>query len=429
MKSCLVMLTKTYPFGSGEEFIENELPFLAEAFGKVILIATSVSGRPEQTRAVPGNVEVRFIPSSQIKHSIPAAVALNFAFPPREFFGAAERGAVGRSLPKRAFFAYFLAKSRRIARESAELLKDTDAGGFDRVTFYSYWFFDTALASLELKENSRARYRACVSRAHGYDLYSSRNRLQYLPLRPYLLERLDEVFPCSQNGADYLKRGYPQWEDKVRTAYLGTRDFGLGPEPAPGEFRLVSCCHIVPLKRVDLLARSLKLLSGGGLKLSWTHFGGGEGLQELTQYAKENLGFMEYSFPGEVRNADLMEFYRKNPADCFVNTSTSEGLPVSIMEACSFGVPVIATNVGGTCEIVRDGENGLILPADLTAETLAAKIREFCAMPADRREAMRRTARNIWQADFSAEDNFRRFAESIARPQAASVSRSANGEE
>lgn len=413
MKSCLVLLTKTYPFGSGEEFIENELPFLAEAFDKVILIATSVPEHSPQTRPVPGNTEARSIPAAAVRRAVPVGAAKSLLFPRREWLGVQERRAVGRSFAKRAFLAYFAAKSRRIAREAAAILEGADLGGCGRVTFYSYWFFDTALAALELKNACRAPSRACVSRAHGYDLYPARNRLQYLPLRPYLLEHLDAVYPCSQNGADYLKREYPQWAGKVRTAYLGTRDFGPGPKPAPGRFRLVSCCHIVPLKRVDLPARALRLLEGSGLKLSWTHFGGGAGLPELAQYAKENLGFMECSFPGEVKNADLMEFYRKNPADCFLNTSTSEGLPVSIMEACSFGIPALATDVGGTGEIVKDGKNGFLLPAGLTEETLAAKIREFCALPADRRDAMRGAAREIWQTDFSAGTNYRRFAESI----------------
>lgn len=413
MKSCLVLLTKTYPFGSGEEFVENELPFLAEAFDRVVLIATSVPEHSSQTRAVPGNTEVRSLAASAVKRAVPAGAAKNLLLPRKEWFGAEERRAVGRSFSKRAFFAYFAAKSRTIARGAAAILEGAGIGGFDHVTFYSYWFFDTALAALELKNACRAPLRACVSRAHGYDLYPERNRLQYLPLRPYLLEHLDAVYPCSQNGADYLKEEYPQWAGKVRTAYLGTRDFGPGPEPAPGQFRLGSCCHIVPLKRVDLLARALRLLAGSGLKLSWTHFGGGSGLPELAQYAKENLGFMECSFPGEVKNADLMEFYRKTPADCFLNTSTSEGLPVSIMEACSFGIPALATNVGGTGEIVKDGKNGFLLPAELTEEMLAAKIREFCDLPADRRDAMRGAARQIWQSDFSAETNYRRFAESI----------------
>ncbi len=50
---------------------------------------------------------------------------------------------------------------------------------------------------------------------------------------------------------------------------------------------------------------------------------------------------------GGISNAEVFQFYRDNKVDLFVNASTSEGLPVSIMEAISFGIPSIATNVGG----------------------------------------------------------------------------------
>ncbi|MCK4787018.1 MAG: glycosyltransferase, partial [Desulfobacteraceae bacterium] len=49
-------------------------------------------------------------------------------------------------------------------------------------------------------------------------------------------------------------------------------------------------------------------------------------------------------------------------AHCFVLASHSEGLSCSIIEAMAAGLPVVATDVGGNCELVNNGVNGYLLP-------------------------------------------------------------------
>ncbi len=51
---------------------------------------------------------------------------------------------------------------------------------------------------------------------------------------------------------------------------------------------------------------------------------------------------------------DLMLFFKENSVDLFINASITEGTPVSIMEAISCGIPIIATDVGGNPEIVSE---------------------------------------------------------------------------
>ena len=69
---------------------------------------------------------------------------------------------------------------------------------------------------------------------------------------------------------------------------------------------------------------------------------------------------MRTTFMGYVPNVEIMQFMEESNVDVFINLSTSEGVPVSIMEAQSYGIPVIATNVGGTGEII-DKDNGILL--------------------------------------------------------------------
>ncbi len=122
---------------------------------------------------------------------------------------------------------------------------------------------------------------------------------------------------------------------------------------------------------------------------------------------------MKCRFAGEVKNRELMDFYARTPVDCFVNTSSSEGLPVSIMEACSFGIPVLATDVGGTSEIVREGKNGFLLKPDFAPGELAQRIRELIRMPQSEKQALRGASRQIWQDNFCSETNYRKFARAL----------------
>lgn len=415
MENCLVLLTKTYPYGKGEEFIEDEVPRLAEHFERIILLATSVEDGAVQTRQVPENVTVHPIPARTIQKSLVGNGLSLFPFTScGGLVDDAEHNELRGNLKRRAFLLYFIAKSKAVYKECSRLLRKYDLTAYDGVTFYSFWFYDVALAALWLSGDCENPVKKAVSRAHRYDLYPSAGSLGYLPLRRYLLERLDAVYPCSENGTSYLAERYPPYARKVHTAYLGTRDYGPGPENTGDTIEIVSCCHIAPVKRVELLAQSLALLSGEKRKLHWVHFGDGAQLESLKSYAAEHLKFMKTDFPGSVKNEDLMKYYQKHPVDWFINTSSSEGLPVSIMEACSFGIPVIATDVGGTSEIVREGETGFLLDADFKPEDLAVLLRRLFRQKKGESAALRAGCRRVWEESFCASSNFDRFAREIS---------------
>ena len=216
--------------------------------------------------------------------------------------------------------------------------------------FYSYRFEYQPYVAMLLRKKWKLKSRI-VSRAHRYELYEEVHSGNYIPMREKLLSELDGVYPCSENGSRYLKSKFPEYRKKISTRYLGTKDYGIEDYICEDEsIRIVSCSNVIPVKRLDILVEALSLLKEKNIV--WIHFGDGKMLKEIRLMAEKKLsGKIGYEFAGNIDNQKLMREYARKSFRIFVNVSASEGLPVSIMEAMSFGIPCIATNVGGSSAI------------------------------------------------------------------------------
>lgn len=423
MNNCLLLLTSEYPFGKGETFLESEVPFLEKRFDKIIIVAIDAVPHAPLTRTPPANADCFHAQedcSSYVRYTdvIKGATRIFKA----SDLVKSEKKYIGGNFAGRIFLEYFLQRSEREYRKCTELLSKYDFSSFDSVTVYSYWFFVTAMIGARLKADiakscSDVRF---VSRAHGYDIYEQRNALHYLPLREHLLQSADAVYPCSLDGETHLKEKFPQYASKIRCSYLGTCDHGRA-NASVGDFHIVSCSNVVSVKQLHKLVDSLALLKDSGIRLVWTHLGDGKLLPDIKRQAKAKLSFMKTDFKGRLRNAEVLSFYHNEPIDIFVNVSSSEGLPVSIMEAASFGIPVIATDVGGTGEILTDGYNGILLPAQFQPHELSEAIQRFAGLPAEQRTAYRSHARKKWEDCFNAEKNYSDFADMISTGRKLSV--------
>ena len=114
---------------------------------------------------------------------------------------------------------------------------------------------------------------------------------------------------------------------------------------------------------------------------------------------------------GGVDNLTILQYYNTHKIDCFIHTSEKEGLPVSIMEAESAGIPVVATNVGGIREMI-DG-NGVLLASDPDIDTVSKAVISCLRCPNDQKEAMSARSKEIWNEKFNARKNAVVFAEHV----------------
>jgi len=402
----LLLLTASFPFDSGEEFLENELRF-SRGFDKTIICPCGLKKNSLQTRTLPENVECVRVKHVSVGRSKYGAL-LRLPCVRSELLQLAHTGKFSIA---RAHEALFFMKNAMSIFQALKPEKSIQAA--DDVTIYSYWFYDAAAAGALLAEYLRAKGKKVklVSRAHGFDVHEDRSPLKYLPMRDFLMKSVAAVFPCSEEGAKILRNRFPQFAEKVCVSHLGTCDRGCHSGNRAG-FHLVSCSYVVPVKRLHLIAEAL---GQADFPVRWTHIGSGPLAPELKELAGTLPSCVRVEFPGAMKNADVLDFYQKQDVAVFVNVSSSEGIPVSIMEACSFGIPVIATDVGGTSEIVKDKENGFLLRADFAPEELLQALNRIRSMNGEDYEKLCENSRSVWKDSFSAERNYPEFYEVLGR--------------
>lgn len=140
--------------------------------------------------------------------------------------------------------------------------------------------------------------------------------------------------------------------------------------PLTTRFKIVTVGRLVPWKRIDRLMAAIAAIDDAGLVV----VGDGPERGRLESLATANrLGERVY-FAGQRSPAETIGLM--TACDLFVLNSSYEGFPHVVLEAMCAGLPVLATAVGGTPELVRDGENGILVPVD-DHGTLALKIREI----------------------------------------------------
>lgn len=416
MKHKLIIFTQDFPYEKSETFLESELSYLENTFDSILIVSTALHKGYQLTRKV-GAITRTFPiirPNGRMKQIWGVANGLRY-------FSKDEKNEIGKykSIKKKIAVLYYSGRYEAVKRKcQREIESFVGEEREQTVTLYSYWFVETAQVAADIAKVFRSKgisYATCT-RAHGFDLYEMRNPIGLFPFREKVLEEIDYVFPCSVDGETYLKLQYPKYESKISKRYLGTLDYGINPEAEDEVFTIVTCSNLVSVKRLHLLADALNLLDDTekNVNLRWVCIGDGPEKEKL-HLSTASLRNVSVVFTGSMKNSEVLTWYQNNHVDLLVNTSSSEGLPVSIMEAASFSIPVLATDVGGTSEIIIDGENGKLLPEDVTAEYLKNEIMSFYDMKLNERNEYREKARKIWKESFCAENNYRLFAEELAK--------------
>lgn len=254
-----------------------------------------------------------------------------------------------------------------------------------------------------------------VTRTHGYDLYDERELYGKQFFKKQMERNLKKIFFISEYGKRYYEEHSGKKDDsKYELCRLGVKEQSIQHKGISTDFLMVSCSNVIPLKRVELIVEGLSQITD--TKIKWIHFGDGEELEKIEALAgklldrKENIS---YCFAGRVDNQTVMNFYRDNSIGCFITTTSTEGNPVSVQEALSFGIPVIGTTVSDIPLMIKG--NGVLLSADPKPKEVAEAIMIIADASAAERKSMSERSHQIWKNDYDAEKNYNHFIEVLLK--------------
>ena len=265
-----------------------------------------------------------------------------------------------------AFLGWLAARKRRlplvITHHGPDILPDCDGGFFCRSIYAILLGF-------------AARYARCN-----------------VAVAPAVAGVLNRRLGLGRNRIEVITNGVPVPEQAAAA------DTGRS-----GRMHVVSVGRLVAMKGQDQLIAAAATLASQGADPRLFIVGDGPGRESLRQQA-DALGLGDrVVFTGVVD--DVSVYLRQ--ADVFVSASHEEGMPLCVLEAMAWHLPVIASDIAGHRSLIGHGETGLLYPLG-DVHALALAIRRVIDEPGPARERARH-ARRLVEERFSIDASARAY--------------------
>lgn len=408
----LILLTNHFPFGHGEAFLEGEFEYLKKEFQYITIVA--LTNEKNQTRSITEGCELINYDTRSTKGQKLISPFLVFRELITVLFFLGNEIRIIKSLKIKL-------KIKLLQESIHDLIKGIQLYyflkrniGFNNPNqiFYAYWLSSQATALMIAKRKNPNI--VAIARGHSVDIYPFRHKLNYIPFEKQKVDILDRTFFVSKHGVNFYKDFFRELPSNISLAPLGTSIIKSNTKQKSYDNKiLLSISNIVAIKRINLIIEALSLIND--MSITWLHIGDGELRNEITDYAndklkdKRNIG---YHFLGQMSNSEVHKFLASTKIDLFINVSEIEAIPVSIREAMSYGIPCLATNVGGTNEIVNE-KTGFLLDANPKPEKIMKEIEKYFLLPQNSVENFKINAYKYWKQNFSSEVVYPKFIKEI----------------
>jgi len=398
----IILITAYFPYHPGEQFLETEIKYYGNSVNLTIMPLNS----SKKCRDIPNGIKLDnyFINKKRNYTFSKMHYLMNLLFY-KEFITQ-----VGINSKRIEPFLY----SMRIYQMYYDIFDDyfKDQKELENTVVYTYWNIEATYALQSLKKKYKYKL---VSRIHGGDIYKERKIDCYMPLKCFFTNNIDKVFTITESANKYLSKTYGFKNEVLEVSRLGVDNhFIKCNSTIVNHFSIVSCSFLKDVKRIDKIIDAISLLSKKYpfITFEWNHIGSGPLENKLQQYAKEKLlkNNIKYKFLGHLDNKNVYEFYKNNAIDVFVNVSESEGVPVSIMEAMSCHIPIVAPNVGGISDMIIDKKNGKLLSKECEVNELVDALSE---MQFFKSKKTREAAYSIFFEKYNAKKNYTEFIKKL----------------
>lgn len=391
MRNKIVLFSHVY-----HAFILNEIEYAAQVYKEVYLLCPENNELREKCKKY-SNVE--FIPFNMKINII--NLLKSFRLMNIELALEIKRAFINKKFDKHYF--YMIWANLYCEYVLLDFMKQiTDKSDY---IVLSLWFGQTAYATSRVKEKfSDVK---AYSLAHSFEVDDKKNQYIDYVLKNKCHDNLDGIYFISSKVKEQYEKNHVipnRWDiSKDHVIYLGTvkRIDAISEQSQDSVFRIMSCSNCIAVKRIDLIIGALKLLDN--YKIEWVHFGDGPLLNDLQKMVL-NLGTnVTVKWMGKKDNYFIHNYIADNPVDVFINSSFSEGIPVSLMEAIAYGVPAIVTDVGGNSEIIFNDVNGFVIGENPSTNELADTIEKYHLLDSRKKEEMRLSAIDIFNKKFNAQ--------------------------
>ena len=350
----LIYITATMPFGNGEEFFIQEISEWMRLGHEILIIPRSSSGKAINQDALP--LQKAGIDGKLLSTEILTGFFKQAMLSPLKLFNIL-CSLVDIKNPKATILNLLVLPKSIWAADLAQR-RDIDH-------IHCCWASTTATMGM------------IIGRLTGipWSFTAHRGDLTRRNLLPEKMNKAEFARYISIKSLEMARNINPGLDDaNSHIIHLGVKMEEARPDNREDDIPTILCpARLIAIKGHKYLLHALKELIDKQIYCKLLIAGDGELMEPLTNLCQELRLSAWVEFLGQVPHDQILDWYRSKKIDLVVLPSLylgnfeHEGIPVSLMEPMSYGIPVVSTTTGGIPELVVQGTGFLVPPADSAA--------------------------------------------------------------